>query len=512
MAIPKIVGLEQEYAIVVRRRDGAEALSPVQASLLLVGNVPQPTSSLWDYQGESPLSDALQVDPVPPVSPPSDAENRVINRLLANGARLYVDHAHPEFSTPECLRAAEVVAFEKAGEAILYQSCKQSNHLLQGRQQIAIFKNNSDYQGNSYGCHENYLLDARVYPHIFLGRGERELIPFLVSRQIYCGAGKVGVEEETATDPIPYQISQRADFFDTLYSVRTTSARPLLNTRDEPHADRTRFRRLHLILGDANMSAYASYLKIGTTQMVLRLFEDQALPQDLRLKNPVAAFKAISRDPTCRVTVRLQNGKSLRAVEIQEAYLEMAHHYFARHTPNPEETDLLKRWTTVIQQLKTEPMLLHRQIDWVIKRWILEWQREQKGIDWNSPRLRQLDIQYHHIDPQRGLYYLLEQEGRVEPFFSTPSPVERATYAPPEQSRAYLRSQCLVRYGSQIQRMSWGGFWCTTTSGPCYLTLPDPSRGTREECETLLTHAPNLEALLADLPTEMALLNGPERT
>ncbi|RMF87323.1 MAG: proteasome accessory factor PafA2 [Nitrospinota bacterium] len=504
MSIPKIVGLEQEYAIMVRQHRRIEPLlSPSQASLLLVGQAPEANHLLWDYGEEFPLRDALQVDPTPPVTPPSDMENRLINRLLPNGARLYVDHAHPEFSTPECLTAAEVVTFDQVGEILLQQCCAQGNRQLRG-QEMALFKNNSDHQGNAYGCHENYLLEAQTYSQLFLGRGERELLPFLVSRQIYCGAGKVGVEEETGGVPVPYQISQRADFFTTLYSVRTTSARPLINTRDEPHADRRRFRRLHLILGDANMSAHATYLKVGTTQIVLRMLEDQAINRDLSLEDPVTALKMISRDPSCRVTVRLRDGRRLRAVEIQEAYLEMAHRYFAAHPPSPEEADLLRRWTTVVEQLKTDPMLLRRQIDWVIKWWLLEWQSKGKGIDPHSPRLRQLDIQYHNIDRQKGLYHLLEREGQVDPFSPSPEALEPYLHTPPPQSRAYLRSQCLIRYGEQIERMSWGGFWFRSAAGPCYCALPDPRRGTQEECAALLQQSPRLETLLDELGQEIA--------
>jgi proteasome accessory factor A len=432
------------------------------------------------------------------VLPPPAEDNRLINTLLLNGARFYVDHAHPEFSTPECLSASEVVAFDQAGELILNQCRERSNQQLKGWQQIQLFKNNSDHQGHSYGCHENYLLEAQAYQQIFQGRGERELIPFLISRPIFCGAGKVGVEEESDKGHIPYQISQRADFFETLYSVKTTSSRPLINTRDEPHADRERFRRLHLILGDANMSAYTAYLKIGTTQMVLRMFEDHAITTDLTLEDPVNAFKIISRDPSCRVTVRLRDGRRLSAVEIQEAYLELAHRYFASMaTPSAEEADVLHQWTTVIHHLKTDPMALVRKIDWVIKKWLLEWQSARRGMAWGSSRLAQLDIQYHNIDRQKSLYYFLEQEGWVDRFFPSPTAVEQYTSRSPAHSRAYLRSQCLSRYSEQIQRVSWGGIWFNNATRSQYLALSDPTRGTQDECEALLKQATSLADLIA---------------
>ncbi len=495
MSIPKIVGIEQEYAIMVSGTAAPDLLSPVQASFLLVNSITNAKDVLWDYGEEAPLCDALQpYEPSPAITLPAE-DNRLINTLLPNGARFYVDHAHPEFSTPECLSALEVVAYDRAGELILNRCRERANHLLQGEQQIQLFKNNSDHQGNSYGCHENYLLDAQAYRQIFHGRGERELVPFLITRQIYCGAGKVGVEEERAQGTVPYQISQRADFFETLYSVKTTSARPLINTRDEPHADRKRFRRLHLILGDANMSAYASYLKIGTTQMILRMFEDNAL-KDLTLEDPVTALKTISRDPSCQVTVKLQNGKRLSAIEIQEEYVEMAHRYFASlASPTPEEADVLQQWTEVIQALKKDPMTLGRKIDWIIKKWLLEWQSQKRGMAWNSPRLSQLDIQYHNVDRQKSLYYMLEQEGRVDRFFPPSTPWEQYMARPPVHSRAYLRSQCLARYREQIHRVSWGGIWFNGASHLLYLGLPDPSRGTQQECEALLQQAASMEEL-----------------
>src|SRR6266567_1090063 len=310
MALPKILGSETEYGLMVQNDPEFDSIA---TSLLLVNsyNADQSLKLLWDYDQEDPMVDARGFELDDEYDVPDHQDNMAINKILPNGARFYVDHAHPEFSTPECSNVLDLIRYEKAGERILNLSRLGANQLIPPGRTIIIYKNNSDQKGNSYGYHENYLLDRRTP---FQTIAER-FMPFLVSRQVFCGAGKVG--SENGTEQVPYQISQRADFFETEMGLDTMVKRPIINTRDEPHANRDRYRRLHIIVGDSNMCEYSIYVKVGVTALVLQMMEDNFITKDLSLRNPVRAFKDISHDPTCKALVTLQNDKKLTAVDLQ---------------------------------------------------------------------------------------------------------------------------------------------------------------------------------------------------
>jgi Pup amidohydrolase len=356
-----------------------------------------------------------------------------------------------------------------------------------------VYKNNSDHKGNSYGCHENYTVDAHTYQKLFRETGLRELIPFLVSRQIICGAGKVG-RENSSGGRAGYQLSQRADFCETVFSIKTMSGRPLLNTRDEPHADRRRFRRLHIILGDANMSEVSSYLKIGTTQLVLRMIEDRAITRDVPLDAPVQAVHDISLDSTCRAKVKLRDGRKLNAIEIQSEYLEMAQAYNATHFLNAEEREILNLWERTLRLLREDPMHLRSELDWVIKKWLLEQQISRHGLDWTAPRLRQLDIQYHCTEPDKSLFYLLQSSGQVERLLDDAA-IEHFVRYPTDDTRAYTRAMCLEKYGEAVWAVNWEH---VTFRLPDRLGRPgqeskvlllNPLRGTKADNQALFAQA-----------------------
>src|SRR5262245_61687516 len=333
MTLPKIIGSETEYGLMVQNDPEFDSIA---ASLLLVNsyNADSSLQLLWDYDQEDPLVDArgfeLDDDDYDLLSP---QENMAINKILPNGARYYVDHAHPEFCTPECSNVLDVLRYEKAGERIVHRSLLEANQLLPSGQSIIVYKNNSDQKGNSYGYHENYLTDRRLPFQTIVD----QMTPFLVSRQVICGAGKVGAEN--GTEPVAYQISPRADFFETEIGLDTMVKRPIINTRDEPHANRDRYRRLHVIVGDANMSEYTTYLKVGTSMVVLYMIEDGFLTDDLELRNPVRAMQAVSHDPTCKVQIPLKNGKRMTPVDVQWLYHEAAQRYV---DTAPNMTDTLK--------------------------------------------------------------------------------------------------------------------------------------------------------------------------
>jgi proteasome accessory factor PafA2 len=493
VSVPKVVGLEQEYGIAVRSRPQAEPLTQVQAAFLLVNSYDRAHRGLWDYGCETPFKSALHRRLERLQVRISEADNALTNNALTNGARYYVDHAHPEYSTPECRLVRDLIACDKAGERILERSRQRANATMNGTHEIRVYKNNSDHKGNSYGCHENYTVDARTYPRLFREAGLRELIPFLVSRQIICGAGKVG-QENAAGGRTGYQISQRADFCETVFSIKTMSGRPVLNTRDEPHADRRRFRRLHIILGDANMSEVSTYLKVGTTQLVLRMIEDRAITREVPLDGPVQAVRDISLDTTCRVKVKLRNGRKVDAIELQSEYLEMAHAYSARHVLNAEERDILNRWERTLRLLREDPMHLRRELDWVIKKWLLEQQISRRGLDWTAPRLQQLDIQYHSTEPGKSLFYLLQDAGQVERLIDDAAITHFITY-PTDDTRAYTRAMCLAKYGEAVWAVNWERVTFRlpdrlgTPGQESKVLLLNPLRGTKADNQALFAQA-----------------------
>jgi len=440
MAIEKIMGTETELGISARDPAGFD---PVSGSSLLI-NSHRPFAemrTMWDYAGENPLLDARGFEMSGEYERPSQADNRTINKPLRNGGRLYVDGAHPEYSTPECTNARDLVCYEKAGERIFEMCLASANLTLPERQRIFIYKNNSDGKGNSYGHHENYLMERRV-PFDQIVRG---FTPFLVTRLIFAGAGKVGAEN--GADPCDYQLSQRADFFESFIGLDTMAKRPIINTRDEPHADEEKYRRLHVIVGDSNMSEVATYLKVGTTAMVLAMVEDGVIKRDLTLEDPVRAIKEISHDVTCRRRVRLKRGKEFSAIEIQREYLDLAREYYQDRERSPQVADLLEKWQHVLDQLALDPMTLHRELDWVIKRALITSYINRKGCSFDDQRVFMLDLQYHDIKRTRGLYYLMLQNGLIDRVV-TEGEIETAMTTPPQTTRAKVRSD-FIKYANE---------------------------------------------------------------
>ncbi|MER3452281.1 MAG: Pup--protein ligase [Acidimicrobiia bacterium] len=366
---------------------------------------------------------------------------RSSNVFLENGARLYLDvGSHPEYATPECDSIRELVAHDKAGERILEGLLVSAEQRLREegiRGVIYLFKNNTDSAGNSYGCHENYLTSRRDD----FGHYAEVLIPFFVSRQIYAGAGKVLQTARGAR----YCISQRAEHIWEGVSSATTRSRPIINTRDEPHADAERYRRLHVIVGDSNMSEYATFLKVGATSILLRMLEDPGVVlRDMTLENPIRAIREISQDITCTRKVRLANGREVSAVEIQAEYLNRALRYNDQKGFSPMEQQALRMWEHCLSRLESDPMSLTRECDWVIKYQLLERYMAREGVPLGHPRIALMDLQYHDVNRERGLYYRMEARGLVERI-CTGEEIDRATRFPPETTRARLRGEFIRR-------------------------------------------------------------------
>jgi proteasome accessory factor A len=366
---------------------------------------------------------------------------RSSNVFLRNGARLYLDvGSHPEYATPECDNVVDLVVHDKAGERTLEGLLVDAERRLREEGiagDVYLFKNNTDSAGNSYGCHENYLVGRQGE----FGRLADVLIPFLVTRQIICGAGKVLATPRGAV----FCVSQRAEHIWEGVSSATTRSRPIINTRDEPHADAERFRRLHVIVGDSNMAETTTLLKAGSTDLVLRMIEAGVVLRDLTLENPIRAIREVSHDPTGRRKVRLANGREASALEVQQEYLEKARDFVDRRGSDPVTDRVLDLWTRTVEAISTGDLsLVDREIDWVIKHRLIERYRSKHGLALSSPRIAQIDLAYHDVNRNRGLYYLLERRGEVERV-ARDLDIFEAKSVPPQTTRARLRGEFIKR-------------------------------------------------------------------
>src|SRR4249920_3315997 len=379
------MGTEVEYGISVQ---GQPHANPMVACSQVVNAYASATvkarRARWDFEEESPLRDARGFDMSRQIADPTqltDEDLGLANVILTNGARLYVDHAHPEYSTPEVTTPRDIVKWDKAGELVMLDASRRAGQ-LPGGAPIVCYKNNTDNKGASYGAHENYLM-RRATPFADI---VRHLTPFFVSRQVVTGAGRVGIGQDGREHG--YQLTQRADFFEVEVGLETTLKRPIINTRDEPHADPEKYRRLHVIIGDANMSEISSYLKLGTTSLVLAMIEDKFLDTDLALEAPVAELRSISHDPSCRHLVALRDGRRMTGIQLQMEYLERARKFTEDKYGNDVDditTDVLDRCESVLNRLADDSMLLSKELDWVAKLELLKGYRTRDNLNWDNP-------------------------------------------------------------------------------------------------------------------------------
>jgi proteasome accessory factor A len=486
------MGIETEYGITVKNQPD---FNPILSSLLLINSYETYRSSRvrWDYEAESPLRDARGFEYMEEKEGTSKEESRLINLILSNGARFYVDHAHPEYSSPETTNPRDLVIWDRAGERILNLARQRAEAVSPPEQRILIYKNNTDGKGNSYGTHENYLMDRRVP----FARIVQHMMPFFVSRQIYTGAGKLGYENNA--EPCLFQISQRADFLETEVGLETMHSRPIVNTRDEPHADPEKYRRLHVIVGDANMSEIATYLKVGTMAIVLSMVEDDFIDADLSLDGPVAAFRKVSRDLPCRETIRLKDGRSISAIDHQREFLAYAQRYCRDREAEPWVRDVLARWESVLDRLAEDPMSLGRELDWVIKYQLIRNYTAKHDLAWTDHRVQMIDLQYHDIRPGKGLYYKLEEAEAVDRMV-TDDEISKAIYDPPKDTRAYFSGMCLQRYADEIVSASWDSVIFDLREGPLKkIFMLEPLRGTEAHVRQLLTESPTAGDLLRNI-------------
>ena len=410
---------------------------------------------------------------------------RSSNVFLENGARLYLDvGSHPEYATPECDQVTDLVAHDKAGERILEALLAAAEVRLHEEGisgDVYLFKNNTDSAGNSYGCHENYLVARQGE----FARMADMLIPFFVTRQIFCGAGKVLHGPRGAQ----FCISQRAEHIWEGVSSATTRSRPIINTRDEPHADAERFRRLHVIVGDSNMNEFTTYLKVAVTDLVVRMIEENTVMRDLSLENPIRAIREISHDITCSKQVRLANGRELSAVDIQREYFDRAVRFVERRDGDALSRRVLEEWGNAIEALASGELDgLERKIDWVAKMALIERYRAKHDLPLTHPRVALMDLTYHEVNRERGLYYLLERRGRVERVV-TDRAIQRAMREPPQTTRARLRGEFIRQ--AKAKRRDYTVDWVhlkLNDQAQRTVLCKDPFKSHDERVEQLIAH------------------------
>lgn len=538
MTVRRVMGIETEYGILQPGRPLANPmlLSSHVVAVHAAAREGGRTRARWDYDDEDPLHDArgfhlqrasahpslLTDDPehVAPAGPSASGDGPqelprgtgeeyedpgAANVILTNGARLYVDHAHPEYSSPEVTNPLDAVRWDRAGELVMLASVRAlaSTPALPD---VALYKNNVDGKGATYGTHENYLVDRDV---AFTDLANR-LIPFLVTRQVFTGAGRVGLGQRGEAPG--FQISQRADYIEAEIGLETTLRRPIVNTRDEPHADPDRWRRLHVIIGDATMLEVATYLRLGTTSLVLWLIERAvadggsggalATVDRLALRDPVQAVHLVSHDLAMTTRLELADGRRLTALEVQREYLAAVRTALDHDGAelDSQTRDVLDRWEAVLDGLATDPASCARTVEWLAKLRLLEGMRRRDRLAWDHPRLAAVDLQWSDVRPERGLYHRLVAAGAVD-LLVTPEQVEDAVSHPPRDTRAYFRGEAVARYGAEISAASWDSVVFDVPGAATLQRVPmrDPLRGTRAHVGDLLDRCTDAASLLAEL-------------
>jgi proteasome accessory factor A len=451
-------GTETEIGITREKPDG---LDVVAESIALVRSATAPGVRMrWDYSCEDPHCDArgFRVKELLQDSDESnyfaqDAQRTLTfheiksDLVLRNGARFYNDHAHPEYCTPECSRLLEILQQDYAGDSVLIACAKALSQ--NSDNPVLLYKNNTDFRGHSYGCHENYLMPRTLTWDTL----SQAIVAFFVTRQIYTGAGKFGWEEEDTFIKAGFQIAQRSDFFSELQSVDTMQRRPLVNTRDEPHANNELYRRFHVIIGDSNLSLYAIYLKIGTTCLVLQaLLNGAPLERVPKVSDPLQTLKTLSRDTTWKWYCREASGRPTNAVEIQRGYLQLVKEY-CPHLDS-DWKNVMDAWEQVLDDLDVDPLSTADRVDWAAKYRLIEEFRQAEKLEVNDPWLRSLDLAYHLLDRQQGLFYGLMEHGAFKLPYSYDD-ITCHSLCPPPSTRAAVRGRCIEKFGSAVNATQW---------------------------------------------------------
>lgn len=528
----RVMGSETEYGIHAPSAPGANATMMsarvIQAYAALTRQrAAGGAETRWDYTDEEPLHDARgwtlersQADPSqltdqPPVLDAEavalaygreeleqDGEDEtgslLMNMVLGNGARLYVDHAHPEYSSPEVTNPRDAVAWDAAGDLVALSAVRRMAADPQ-LPPVNLYKNNTDNKSVSYGSHENYLM-PRAVPFGDIVRG---LTPFFISRQIMCGAGRVGLGQDSSRPG--FQISQRADFFEAEVGLETTIRRPIINTRDEPHATADKYRRLHVIIGDANLSQAANYLKFGTTAMVLSLVEAGLAPR-IEVHEPVSALQTVSHDTSLTSTLRLLDGRRVTALDLQWIYYEAAAK-LAQDTGVADAVDgdghthaLLERWAQTLTDLDSDRAAAASSVEWLAKLSLLDGFRQRDGLEWGDARLGLVDLQWADIRPEKGLYYRMLARNRMNRIVDDEA-ISRAVTEPPSDTRAYFRGRCVSSFSKDVVGASWDSVIFDVPGHGRLQRVPtrEPLRGTEALTGGLFSRHKDAASFLAEL-------------
>lgn len=493
------MGIETEYGITL---PGFPDANPTTLSTHIVTGYARAAldealwRTRWDYFTEMPLRDARGFDMSMADADPSmltNTEGEFANIVLTNGARLYVDHAHPEYSAPETVSPRDATLYDAAGVLVMERAAAAVGAFAE-RASIQLYKNNSDNKGASYGTHENMLVQ-RAVPFADL---VTHLTPFFITRQLFTGAGRLGLGQ--IGDTPGYQITQRADYFEAEVGLETTMRRPIINTRDEPHADPKLWRRLHVITGDANLSQFATWLKLGTLAIVLSMIENGVPLPVFEIEDPVIEMRAVSHDIKLHRGIRLVGGRTITAIEIQRAYIAAARSAIDDAT-DAETLALVDEWERVIDDLAIDPARCADRLDWVAKLQLIEAYRQREHLPWDAARLQLVDLQYADVRAGKGLAQLMTARGSLRRLF-TDAEIERAVVEPPRETRAFFRGEVIRRYPQQIAAASWDSvvFDLPGAANLTRVPLLDPLRGTAVLTEDLL----NRSATAADLLTNLS--------
>ncbi len=501
MSVVRVMGIETEYGVSVPGYPNVDAMMTSSQVVNAYANSlsSQSGKARWDYEEETPLRDARGFDMTRADADPSqlsDTDLGMANTVLTNGARLYVDHAHPEYSSPEVLTPFDALLYDRAGEAVMSRAGALA-WATPGVPEIRLYKNNTDNKGASYGTHENYLMSRGTdFSSIVSG-----LLPFFATRQVIVGAGRVGIGQDGRGHG--FQLSARADFFEVEVGLETTLKRPMINTRDEPHADPQYHRRLHVIIGDANLAEVQTYLKMGMTSLVLSLIEADVDLADLALVKPVTQLHQVSHDPTLQHKVELADGRTMTAIEVQLTYAERCARFCERRygsDVDAQTTDTLARWFDLLDRLSQDPMDCASELDWVAKLQILDGYRRRDGLEWSDPRLQLVDLQYSDMTAAKGLARKLEQRGSLVRL-TTDEQVVAAVTDPPVDTRAWFRGECLRRFPESIAAASWDSVVFDVAGRNSLQRVPtlDPLRGTKAHVGDLLDRCATADELLREL-------------